>query len=851
MDLITARHMDNKIITLDAFMAQLGEDGGDDNKEAVANGLLKVAESVARRAKKEYGLDVDDAQYVLKDVAEKIDKKGLSDATGKGRFVQSYISTIAKDRDAEAILPESVILDDYRILPVVLRSHLYGEQGLGRNDWIVPNDRSSTDLMYSLLAKTIFASVKANPIAEQVYQWIVEDMPIGDSIGFIPVEWVEPADEGWGKVYDGWVKRVTAFLKTKGREATEDLLEGLKRIYTKIIMLEYSKVMIPSNPFAVAIAVEKGLLLESEVDKYTLKDNHIEQIGCVVSKPFPNQHACRLRNPDDFQDGSFRTTTRESDGKEYSIISGRLTGETTMTEQAFRYDKDVWTTSAARTHCNEHDGSFEAASEKEETVSSSQFSVVRDELSAGFAENLPTENSKLSIWNKSLEGVEGFDITEVSGELDFDNDIYTKFLGCAVKNIYVNKYAIPSPLMGTYLSSIQAVTSKLIMKDTRRFSSSGKESPPKRSLIQLNSTRSGRFLVDGTEFCHTDTGIPLIKDFYPTWNGLSFSIIVDEVNEEAANELMYEVHRHADSNHMLKGEKFALSGEFLNTTDDDWNGLIIDAKDKQAIRKSLQITSEDGKSRGLLFVGPPGTGKTKAGRTIMNDTDNTFIWMSARDFMCGWPTSIIALAFDMARKLSPTVLFMEDIDHDLDTDLIKTELDGLRQNSGIMTVLTTNFPERLPEALIDRPGRFHHVIHFGLPDDAQRKQMLQLWSPDMDPDILDEIVKATAGFSGAHIKELIDYADTIAEDEGMTPGQALVESMMRMSAQRELVASLRSGKKSFINPGILARSYRDDYDDITPEMAALLLEIDDEQKAEAEEDVTVDQLIAYAKGKPI
>jgi len=81
-------------------------------------------------------------------------------------------------------------------------------------------------------------------------------------------------------------------------------------------------------------------------------------------KPYPNEHACRLRNPDDFEDGSFRRTTRVSDGKKYSIIMGRLEGEDTLTEQAYRYDKEIWEAADAKTHCKEHDGTFEAATEK-------------------------------------------------------------------------------------------------------------------------------------------------------------------------------------------------------------------------------------------------------------------------------------------------------------------------------------------------------------------------------------------------------------------------------------------------------------------------------------------------------
>jgi len=78
-------------------------------------------------------------------------------------------------------------------------------------------------------------------------------------------------------------------------------------------------------------------------------------------KPYINEHACRLRNPDDFEDDSFRRTTRTSDGKKYSVIMGKLEGEDTMTEQAYRYDKEVWDADEASNHCKKHDGTFEAA----------------------------------------------------------------------------------------------------------------------------------------------------------------------------------------------------------------------------------------------------------------------------------------------------------------------------------------------------------------------------------------------------------------------------------------------------------------------------------------------------------
>jgi len=84
-----------------------------------------------------------------------------------------------------------------------------------------------------------------------------------------------------------------------------------------------------------------------------------------IQDPYPSEHACRLRDPADFQDGSFRRTSREHEGKTYSVIMGKLKGETTMTDQAFRYPKDTWDTDEARSHCDDHDGTFEAAASDE------------------------------------------------------------------------------------------------------------------------------------------------------------------------------------------------------------------------------------------------------------------------------------------------------------------------------------------------------------------------------------------------------------------------------------------------------------------------------------------------------
>jgi HK97 family phage major capsid protein/HK97 family phage prohead protease len=92
------------------------------------------------------------------------------------------------------------------------------------------------------------------------------------------------------------------------------------------------------------LAIEGGLAFEALLQ---------ERKG---NMPWPNFHSCRLRNPDDFKKDSFRYVDREHEGKKYSVVMGKLKNETTMTEQSYRYPKESWTASEAKSHCDDHDG---------------------------------------------------------------------------------------------------------------------------------------------------------------------------------------------------------------------------------------------------------------------------------------------------------------------------------------------------------------------------------------------------------------------------------------------------------------------------------------------------------------
>merc|ERR1711998_742413 len=119
--------------------------------------------------------------------------------------------------------------------------------------------------------------------------------------------------------------------------------------------------------------------------------------------------------------------------------------------------------------------------------------------------------------------------------------------------------------------------------------------------------------------------------------------------------------------------------------------------------------------------------------------------------------------FEQARKKSPCIIFIDEIDaiggsrHLKDQSAMKmtlnqllVEMDGFVQNSGVIVIAATNFPEAFDKALI-RPGRFDATIHVPLPDVRGRAQVLDLYAKPLliDPNINMEVVaRATPGFSG-------------------------------------------------------------------------------------------------------
>ena len=187
--------------------------------------------------------------------------------------------------------------------------------------------------------------------------------------------------------------------------------------------------------------------------------------------------------------------------------------------------------------------------------------------------------------------------------------------------------------------------------------------------------------------------------------------------------------------------------------------------------------------KGVLLVGPPGTGKTYLSRAVAGEAGVPFFSISGSDFVemfVGVGASRVRDLFDQAKKNAPCIVFIDEIDavgrrrgaglgggHDEREQTLNqllVEMDGFATNEGIIVMAATNRPDILDPALL-RPGRFDRRITVGLPDIKAREEILKVHTRNkpLDEDVdLKVIAKRTAGFSPADLENLTNEAALLA-----------------------------------------------------------------------------------------
>jgi len=214
-------------------------------------------------------------------------------------------------------------------------------------------------------------------------------------------------------------------------------------------------------------------------------------------------------------------------------------------------------------------------------------------------------------------------------------------------------------------------------------------------------------------------------------------------------------------------------------------------------KKELYNKMGEVHKRGFMLWGPPGGGKTSISSIIINDfidRDNGIV--------IEYDPEHTMQTYEDFRLVEPNrkvMIVIEDIDtwcgHDgIEYSLLQF-LDGNIKYSNTIILSTTNFPERLPDRLINRPSRFDRVTYIGMPSEGERKHYIDSKAKTSDDKMKEKMLKDTNNFTFAHIKELIlsievfdlDYKETLKRLNKM-------RSKTENSSQYE--EELRGNKKS-------------------------------------------------------
>ena len=180
--------------------------------------------------------------------------------------------------------------------------------------------------------------------------------------------------------------------------------------------------------------------------------------------------------------------------------------------------------------------------------------------------------------------------------------------------------------------------------------------------------------------------------------------------------------------------------------------------------------------KGVLLVGPPGTGKTLLARAVAGEAGVPFFFMSGAEFdeiYVGVGAKRVRELFANARAKAPAIIFIDELDavggkrNERDPAYVKqslnqllTELDGFSQDTGVIILAATNFPQLLDKALT-RPGRFDRNVVVPLPDVRGRMQILKhhMKNVQVAADVDESIIaRGTSGFSGAELENLVNQA---------------------------------------------------------------------------------------------
>jgi SpoVK/Ycf46/Vps4 family AAA+-type ATPase len=401
---------------------------------------------------------------------------------------------------------------------------------------------------------------------------------------------------------------------------------------------------------------------------------------------------------------------------------------------------------------------------------------------------------------------------------------YSEFLEASLREILIIQEDFAIYKYPAVERAIKALLKDWKLLDVRRFNESEKESVPPHLQMEVEKGVHESLLEDGICYYQNLTNRrKLIVRFgvEANFEGVKYFVrvffVTKKIEETFLRNFIQEIRDWVKDNHYLKGKKVKPGGSLLKigkkyTFDDIVLSQEIMTEIEENVLDFFQnreayIRNGLPRKRGLILYGEPGTGKTLLGKVLCSQIDCTFIWVTPSKLSL--PVEVSHL-FEMARELSPTIIYLEDLDFYASNRSkygggnikllgeILNQMDGFGENGDIVVIAATNDIESIEPALKERPSRFDRVLELKLPDLWGRKTLLKRLLPlrDGSDEIIENVTQKTDGYNGAQVNELVILAKKEALKSGDIDDMGIVQ--LKMDHFETALTRMKKKKEFFV-----------------------------------------------------